>query len=234
MSCFFVTGTDTNVGKTTASRAIIQALQNKGIKTVGYKPIACTHEEMIQRNAILPEKTDYDSKENIDVLTLINSSNEKLSYTEANSYTFNYTLPILLAEKNRVDLGKIDRALAQLVSKYQSVVVEGSFGLLTPMDEKKSFADWILMHKMPALLVVGIKDGCINHALLTALALKTLGIPLLGWIANRINPFLGHYAEVIDILKTHINAPLIGKIPYIHKPEEQELGQYLTNIELLL
>ena len=64
---------------------------------------------------------------------------------------------------------------------------------MTPMSEEKSFADWIVSHKMPLVLVVGIKDGCVNHALLTVQAIKQLGVPLLGWVANRITPLLGHY-----------------------------------------
>lgn len=87
---------------------------------------------------------------------------------------------------------------------------------------------------MPVILVVGIKQGCINHALLTAQAIRQSGLQLQGWIANRINPGLSHYSEIIRFLSDKIDAPLIGKIPYIHKPEEQELGQYITGIEHLV
>ncbi len=87
---------------------------------------------------------------------------------------------------------------------------------------------------MPVVLVVGIKDGCVNHALLTVKVIQQLGVPLLGWIANQINPLLSHYAEIVDLLVEHIDAPLLGKIPYLHKPEEQELGHYLTNIDRLM
>ncbi|OOF69627.1 dethiobiotin synthase [Rodentibacter caecimuris] len=232
MSCFFVTGTDTNVGKTTTCRAIIQALQNQGIQIVGYKPIACN---TIDQPILEEPETDldYDTLDNVDVLTLLNSTLEPITYQEANSYTFNQSLPMLTKEKSRIKLDKINQQLDLLNQKYQSVVVEGSFGLCTPMAEGKSFADWIAKRKMPVVLVVGIKDGCINHALLTVKAIKDLGVPLLGWIANRINPLLGHYAEIIELLEEYIQAPLIGKIPYLHRPEEQELGHYLTNIERL-
>lgn len=86
---------------------------------------------------------------------------------------------------------------------------------------------------MPVVLVVGIKEGCINHALLTAQSIEQSGLPLLGWIANRINPGLAHYAEIIAMLSEKIEAPLLGQIPYVHKPEEQELGHYITNLERL-
>lgn len=233
MSSFFVAGTDTNVGKTTASRAIIQALQEKGVQIVGYKPIACCGDEGVyptQSESV----SDYDNTKNHDVLTLMNSTHEKVTYREINSYTFDHSSPMLTQDKSRIKLAKINRDLTALNSRYQSVVVEGSFGLMTPMAEGKSFADWVVERKMPVVLVVGIKDGCVNHALLTAQAIKNLGVPLLGWIANRINPLLGHYAEIIDLLEQHIDAPLLGKIPYVHKPEEQELGHYLTNIDRLM
>ena len=236
MSSFFVAGTDTDVGKTTACRAIIQALQAKGVRIVGYKPIACSCEEGIYpvENQSNESQTDYDAENNSDVLALMDATNEPVSYQEVNSYTFAHSLPMLTRDKSRIKLSKINQALTILVQKYQSVVVEGSFGLLTPMAEGKSFADWVVEHKMPVVLVVGIKEGCINHALLTAQVIKQLGVPLLGWIANRINPCLGHYKEVVDILEAQIDAPLLGKIPYIHKPESQELGHYLTNIDRLM
>lgn len=234
MSSFFVAGTDTDVGKTTACRAIIQALQGRGVHIVGYKPIACCGEDSVYPIDSSESKTDYDNTNNHDVVTLMHSTKEPVTYQEINSYTFSHSSPMLTKDKVRIKLEKINRDLAALNSRYQSVVVEGSFGLMTPMAEGKSFADWVVERKMPVVLVVGIKDGCVNHALLTAQAIKNLGVPLLGWIANRINPLLSHYAEIIELLEAHIDAPLLGKIPYVHKPEEQELGHYLTNIDRLM
>ena len=234
MSSFFVTGTDTNVGKTTACRAIIQALQNQNVQIVGYKPIACCGEESVYPVLEKENESDYDNLNNSDVLTLMNSTKEEVQYQDVNSYTFLHSLPMLTQDKVRIKLDKINQNLAKLNSRYQSVVVEGSFGLMTPMAEGKSFAEWVASQKMPVVLVVGIKDGCVNHALLTVQAIKQLGVPLLGWIANRVNPLLSHYAEIIDMLEQHIDAPLLGKIPYLHKPEEQELGHYLTNIDRLM
>ncbi|OOF41171.1 dethiobiotin synthase [Rodentibacter rarus] len=233
MSSFFITGTDTDVGKTTVCRAIIQALQSRGINIVGFKPIACNAEEgiyPIEQNVM----GDYDNKENNDVLVLIDSTEQNVTYEEINSYTFNHSLPMLVEKKSRIKLGKINKMLDMLCQKYQSVAVEGAFGLLTPMTDNKGFADWVKERKMPVVLVVGIKDGCISHALLTVQAIQNLGVPLLGWVANRINPLLSHYSEIIDFLEKNIDAPLLGKIPYLHKPETQELGQYLTNIDRLL
>lgn len=234
MSSFFVAGTDTNVGKTTATRAIIQALQKQGVQVVGYKPIACCGEESIYPAMQEENTSDYDNLSNSDVLTLMDSTKENVSYKDINSYTFSNSAPMLTQDRTRIKLDKINHDLTRLNQNYQSVVVEGSFGLMTPMAEGKSFADWVAQRKMPVVLVVGIKDGCVNHALLTVQAIQQLGVPLLGWIANRVNPLLSHYAEIVDLLVEHIDAPLLGKIPYLHKPEEQELGHYLTDIDRLM
>jgi len=92
---------------------------------------------------------------------------------------------------------------------------------------------WVAEHHMPVVVVVGIKEGCINHALLTVQSIIDKGLPLLGWVANRINPGLGHYAEVIETLKQKIDAPLLGEVSYVHKPEEQDLSRFITNVDRL-
>ena len=98
MSSFFITGTDTNVGKTIVTRAIMQALQKAGIQVVGYKPIAFGQDEPIYSLKSLQEESDYETKDNSDVLTLMNSTRENVTYEEVNSYTFLHTIPILTAE----------------------------------------------------------------------------------------------------------------------------------------
>ncbi len=235
MSCFFVTGTDTNVGKTVASRAIIQALQNKGIQIVGYKPIAFSHEDSIYNDVEYQDKSksDYGLENNADVLTLMKSTKENVSYQDVNSYTFKHSTPISSHEEKSIHIEKINSDLSRLNKKYQSILVEGAYGWLTPINEHYRFADWVQEQKMPVVLVVGIKEGCINHALLKVESIQQKGLPLLGWIANRINPCLSHYAEIIKLLSEKIDAPLLGQIPYLHKPEEQELGHYITNVERL-
>ncbi|WP_101774998.1 dethiobiotin synthase [Pasteurella oralis] len=235
MSSFFVTGTDTNVGKTVASRAIIQALQSKGIQIVGYKPVAFSREDNIYTDTEYQNEpeSDYGFEDNADVLTLINSTKELVNYQEVNSYTFRHSMPIFSREGKSIHVEKMNSDLSHLNKKYQSVLVEGAYGWLTPINKHYHFADWVQEQKMPVVLVVGIKEGCINHALLTMESIQQKGLPLLGWIANRINPCLGHYAEIIELLSEKIDAPLLGQIPYLYKPEEQELGHYITNLERL-
>lgn len=232
MSYFFVTGTDTNVGKTIVSRAIIQALQSQGVKIVGYKPIACGEED--SSYPTLPQEGDYTNYDNSDVKILLDSTDQDVTYQEINSYTFTQSSTPVLAALNAVqniNIDKIDRDLVNLNRKYQAVLVEGTYGWLTPMNEDISFAKWAKRHQMPVVLVVGIKEGCVNHALLTAQSILSMGLPLLGWVANRVNPCLRNYAEVIELLKKEINAPLLGEIPYVYRPEKQALGHYLNQSE---
>ncbi|PJG86541.1 dethiobiotin synthase [Conservatibacter flavescens] len=231
MGCFFITGTDTNVGKTIASRAIIQALQKQHVQIVGYKPIACSESESFYGESQSEQVNDYGSADNRDVQILIESANHKLNYQEANSYTLSQPLEpnILLAKTIKVDIEKLNFDLNRLKMRYQCVLVEGTFGWLTPITEHKTFADWVRMQNMPAVLVVGIKEGCINHALLTMQSIIQMGVPLLGWVANRVNPCLGYYAEIIETLTQKIDAPLLGEIPYVHHPETQDLSRYITN-----
>ena len=233
MSVFFVTGTDTSVGKTIASRAIIQAMQTAGNQIVGYKPIATGQDEPVYTDVLDDPESDYGKEDNRDVLILMNSTKEAVSYQDVNSYTFSHTAPMLTAESVRIKQDKLDRDLARLTATYDNVLVEGSFGWLSLINQDLTFGDWAASHKMPVVLVVGIKEGCVNHALLTAKAIEAMGLQVVGWIANRINPGLSHYAEIIDALQHKINAPLLGKIPYIHKPESQELGHFITEVDKL-
>ena len=173
MSYFFVAGTDTNVGKTIASRAIMQALQQVGVPIVGYKPIAYNQDTTVYTDQPVLTNGDYDALDNPDVLILQASSAVKLPYEQMNSYTIAHSVPVLTPEYNQISIEKMDQDLARLTQNHSSVLVEGAFGWLTPIKPEYSFADWVKTHKMPVVLVVGIKDGCINHALLTA---NTTGI----------------------------------------------------------
>ena len=129
---------------------------------------------------------------------------------------------------------KLNNDLTRLQQTYTNIVVEGTHGWLTPINKDLSFADWVKENNMPVVLVVGIKEGCVNHTLLTAQAIKQQGVKLIGWIANRVNPGLRHYAELIELLSKKIDAPLLGQIPYIGHPYTRDLTQYIQNPEPLL
>lgn len=234
MPSLFITGTDTSVGKTIVSRAILQCLTQNNIAVVGYKPIACGGDDSLPTT---PNIDDYASEDNSDVLVLQNSTPYQVGYREINSYTFIHSSTPVFAALDAVchiQIDKLNQDLKRLQQHYGNVLVEGTFGWLTPINKDYSFADWVKINQMPVVLVVGIKEGCVNHTLLTAQSIKQYGANLVGWIANRVNPGLRHYAELVELLSQKIDAPLLGQIPYIGRPEKQELGQFIQNPEPLI
>lgn len=229
MPALFVTGTDTDVGKTIVSRALLQVLYQYQRQVVPYKPIACGGDDELPTE---PISDDYANEENSDVLILLNSSAVAVNYREINSYTFQHSsTPVFAAldAVRQVQVEKLDQDLLRLEKNYHNVLVEGTYGWLTPINKDLSFADWVKTNQMPVVLVVGIKEGCVNHALLTAQSIKDSGVPLLGWVANRINPGLRHYSSLVELLEKQIDAPLLGQIPYIGHPESKDLTQYIQN-----
>ncbi|WP_301098415.1 dethiobiotin synthase [Otariodibacter sp.] len=234
MPALFITGTDTSVGKTIITRALLQTLAQYDIPVVGYKPIACGGDDSLPTE---PNTDDYASEDNQDVLIIQNSGNIPVQYREINSYTFTHSsTPIFAAldAVRHISEQKLDQNLQYLIEKYDNVLVEGTYGWLTPINKELSFADWAEKNQMPVILVVGIKEGCVNHALLTADSIKQKGGRLIGWIANRINPGLRHYAELIELLSQRIDAPLLGQLPYIGHPERKELSQFIQNPKPLI
>jgi dethiobiotin synthetase len=216
----FVAGTDTAVGKTIVSRALLQNLAAHNLNVVGYKPIARSSEEM-------PE-----GLRNKDALILSASSTLTLPYAEIN--------PITLREEeigaytgSEINYDLMSKGLQHLTEIADTVVVEGSGGWRTIMSDYRPYSDWVVKEQIPVILVVGIKLGCINHALLTAQAIIADGLPLIGWVANRINPGLAHYAEIMDILRTKIPAPQLGELPYLPRAEKRDLANYIILDSLL-
>lgn len=229
MPSLFITGTDTSVGKTVVTRAIIQTLAGHNFPVVGYKPIACGGDDSLPTE---PTQYDYATEDNPDVLTILDSCPNKVNYRDINSYTFIHSsTPVFAAldAVHHIQLEKLNSDLARLEEKFPNVVVEGTYGWLTPINKNYCFADWVEQNNMPVLLVVGIKEGCVNHALLTANQILQRGVKLVGWIANRVNPGLRHYHELIELLTQKINAPLLGQIPYMGHPERKDLSPFIQN-----
>ncbi|AJJ11865.1 dethiobiotin synthase [Yersinia rohdei] len=210
----FVTGTDTAVGKTVVSRALLQALSQEGKTAVGYKPIASESKET------------PDGVRNQDALILQASSSIEVDYQEVNPYPLLGDV-IHACTDTLIDYNKMTAGLQQLSAKADYVVVEGSGGWKVMMNDQRCYSDWVVQEQLPVILVVGIKLGCINHALLTVQAIINDGLPLLGWVANRINPGLAHYAETIALLRERIPAPQLGQLPYLPHPEQKPLAKYL-------
>lgn len=234
MSCLFITGTDTSVGKTIVTRTLLQLLTKYNIPIVGYKPIACGGDDSLPTE---PNPDDYACEDNSDVLIIQKSCPDLVQYKEINSYSFIHSsTPVFAAldAVHTISVSKLNSDLNSLHQKYQNVLVEGTYGWLTPINKDVSFADWVKENQMPVVLVVGIKEGCVNHALLTAEAIKQKGLNLIGWVANRVNPGIRHYIELIELLKQKIDGELLGEIPYVGRPDQKELTQFIENPEPLL
>ncbi|MGQ5792940.1 dethiobiotin synthase [Serratia sp. IR-2025] len=216
----FVTGTDTDVGKTVVSRGLMQALAAEGRSVAGYKPIAARCQETSE------------GIRNKDALVLQASSTLPLSYEEINPITCLDEVFHAHATED-INYGLMSSGLQDLSAKADTVVVEGSGGWRVLMNDLRPYAEWVVQEQLPVVLVVGIKLGCVSHALLTAQSIINDGLPLLGWVANRINPGLAHYAETITALQQRISAPLLGEIPYLPRAEQRELAHYLDISTLL-
>ncbi|NRN26801.1 dethiobiotin synthase [Photorhabdus heterorhabditis] len=207
----FVTGTDTNIGKTVVTRALLQVFNRDGATAVGYKPIATegyeTEEGMRNRDAVVLQK----------------SSPVQLKYEEINPVIWKNSY----CEENQIDFEQMKKGLSNLNNKADRVIIEGNGGWRVLLNDETFYFDWVIREKIPVILVVGIQPGCINHSILTAQAIINDGLQLVGWVANRINPGLSYYAKVLDRLRRHINAPQLGEIPYLLRPEEKDLSSYL-------
>ena len=173
----FVTGTDTSVGKTLVATALLRALAASGVRAVGMKPIAAG----IEPNAAA----------NTDVIALALAGNVAAPLDERNPYAFaDAVAPHLAAQAAgiAIDLATIDRAARRLAARADALVVEGAGGVCVPLDDRHDMLDVAVLLDLPVLLVVGMRLGCLNHALLSALAIRRRGLMLAGWIANMLPP----------------------------------------------
>jgi len=215
---YFVTGTDTEVGKTVASCALLQAANAQGFNAIGYKPVASGSEQT-------PE-----GLRNNDALLLQANSHVKLPYSMINPIVFEApTSPHIMSEKMGlpIDFSVINQGLLDIQRQGDWVLVEGAGGWYTPLSTEKTYADWVVEQQLPVILVVGVKLGCINHALLTLEAIHAAGLLVAGWIANEVEPAGAYQAEYLATLKRMINPPCLGILPYQPELNESTLGQYL-------
>ena len=113
------------------------------------------------------------------------------------------------------------------------VLIEGAGGWRVPISDTDCLSTWVKQEQLPVVLVVGIKLGCLSHAILTAESIIADGLKIVGWVANRVNPGTEHYAEIIAMLESRIPAPKLGEIPYVPTVKRQQIGKYI-NVDPLL
>jgi dethiobiotin synthetase len=201
---WFVAGTDTGVGKTQAACGLLQALARSGRRVAGMKPVAsgCRMSESGLRHA--------------DAEALLKCSSLPLDYQDINPYAFAApTAPHLAARAAGVDIHieTIRTHYLRLAAQVDDVVVEGVGGWRVPLGADTSMVDVVLALRLPVILVVGIRLGAINHALLTLESMARAGVEVRGWIANHIDPdpLLAEYPSALQAL---MDAPLLAEIPH--------------------
>ena len=202
----FITGTDTGVGKTLVSVSLVKALVRHGLRCAVMKPIASgsEHTPAGLRNA--------------DALALAEASNVAVPYASINPYCFEPAIsPHIAAEeaKIEVDVGLIKTRFDALASSADFVVVEGAGGWYAPISKSKSMADLPKSLNIPVLLVVGVRLGCLNHALLTKLAIEASGVELAGWVANSIDPKIERAAQNLSSLERMLGSEPLAVFPFV-------------------
>lgn len=213
MSGFFITGTDTDVGKTFVTAALMLALQQRGLAVAPMKPLAAG---TIDVNGV---------PVNDDVALLCDLSGHHYPLHAVNPYCFHEAIAPHIAahhENVKVDISVIQTAYLELATRADVVLVEGAGGFLVPMSATESMALIPAALHLPVILVVGMRLGCINHALLTVEVIRARGLALAGWVANTCGETMNAYAENLSTLKSLIEAPLLGEITRIAATDEYD------------
>ena len=214
----FITGTDTGVGKTLVSATLLVALNGGGWRAAGMKPVAsgCVETPAGWRND--------------DAVTLAAHSAGAPAYALVNPYALPEAIaPHVAAAGHAIEirLDPLVAAFATLSTNTDFVVIEGVGGWMVPLSGTLMQADLVRALRVPAVLVVGLRLGCINHALLSARAIGADGIELLGWIGNRVDPHMHSVDENIAALNERMPAPCLGVLPYASAQDRVALAAYL-------
>ena len=212
---WLVTGTDTGVGKTVVSCALLHRLRQTGMRAVGMKPVAsgCTRAAQ--------------GLVNEDIEALLQAGDPEATRDEVGMYRFEPPIaPHIAAARAGVEIDIAATAARHraLAHRYDAVVVEGAGGWLVPLGASSVFADLARALALPVVLVVGIRLGCINHALLTVESIACSGPRLAGWVANVIDPHMTFMDENLDTLRTRIDAPLLGVVEHRVPPDPAHIA----------
>ena len=205
MNHYYVTGTDTGIGKTLASTALLHALRHRGMRALGMKPVAsgCVDSGEGLRNE--------------DALALMAASDPRPDYADLNPYALPQPLaPEIAAHEAGVEVGLVNivAAFRRLEALADAVVVEGVGGWAAPLATTLDQADVVRALHLPVILVVGMRLGCLNHARLTARAILEDGCELAGWIANHVDPDMERQDENFELLSARMQVPCWGRIPH--------------------
>lgn len=214
--CFFVTGTDTGVGKTLIASGLLTLAAQKGLQAVGFKPVAAGAHYLDGRLV------------NDDALALSAASTLNLDYEIVNPVALEAPVaPHVAAQESGIEL--TIEGLARDFDRIRDLkpdvlIVEGAGGWLVPINASQTLADFCVVTRVPVILVVGLQLGCLNHALLTADAIARAGATLAGWVANRIDPEMAAYEENLRYLTDRLPADCLGVLPYFESAPTAEIA----------
>lgn len=201
-SAYFLTGTDTEVGKTHITCALLHRARQAGLSAVGLKPVAAGTDAL---------------GENDDVRRILAASSVELPADIVNPYCFAPAIAPHIAAADvgvDIDFSRIADTVGTARRQADLVIVEGAGGFCVPFGIDRNGADLAMVLGLPVILVVGMRLGCLNHALLTAEAIANRGLFIAGWVANRIDPEMSRFEENLATLKELLDAPLLGVVPY--------------------
>lgn len=216
---FFVTGTDTEVGKTLITSALLHAYKKQGLTTAAIKPVAAGC-------------INVDGQwQNDDALQLIDAMTVEMPYEQVNPVALEAPIAPHIAAREEGRNLNVDRlaGLCQgvFLKRMDVTLIEGAGGWRVPLNHRETLADLAIQLNVPVILVVGIRLGCLNHAFLTAEAIRRDGLNLAGWVANIIDADCSRKEENIQTLKTGLSSPCLGVIPYQKSPRAEDVAGYL-------
>ena len=223
---FFVTGTDTGVGKTLVACALLHAFAALGKSTIGMKPVAAGGEETAQ------------GLRNDDVEALLAASSIKAPRNLINPYALKPAIAPHIAARRagiEIDLPVIKNAFSQLIGMADLVIVEGVGGFKVPLNSRADSADLATLLDLPVILVVGMRLGCLNHALLTAEAVESRGLQLAAWVANCLDPQMQALEENIAALKARLKQAPLSVLEFAASPQPVEVaaGLAVSSLDLI-
>ena len=218
-SGYFITGIDTNIGKTWVTIALLRYFALRGLTVVGMKPVSagCVWQSGQWLNA--------------DALLMQSQSNINLSYQQINPYAFEQPVsPHIAAAGTKVKMDVILKAFTELKQKADVVVVEGAGGWLSPLGQTFDNAQLVEQMQLPIIMVVAIRLGCINHARLTINAIRQAKAVCAGWVAVEIEPDRLDFQATIDYLQMSLDLPLLAVLPYLDQPDFDLLAKKFGNL----
>ncbi len=221
---YFITGTDTDAGKTTVAAGLLHAARLSGLSTAAGKPVA-------SGSVITPQ-----GLRNADALALQAECSLELGYDDINTFTFEPAIaPHLAAREAGVSLtvNALLQPMRRLLERNADfTLIEGAGGWRVPLADQSNLSDLAMGLGLPVILVVGVRLGCINHALLTAEAIAQDGLQLAGWVANIVDPKTSRLEENLATLSERLPAPCIGRVPRLKKASAEAVAEHL-HLELL-